>query len=89
MQMIEEPMVILWYLIGGGLLLGAVYVICFLVGFPVSWLNVGTVGERMLLLFTLLFVSLHFSIVFAEHSDEFLRKQLQEQRVRRKSAYLP
>jgi|SRR5579872_343615 len=84
-QMMEEPMIILGYLMGGGLLVGAVFVFCILVGIPTGWLNEPSLGTRMLLLCTLLIASLHFSIEFAEHTDEFLQKQLQEKRARRKS----
>ncbi len=86
LQMIEEPMMIIVYPIGGLLLVGAVFVFCILVGIPTGWLNEGSLGGRVFLLCTLLIASLHFSIEFAEHTDEFLQKQLQEQRARRKSA---
>jgi hypothetical protein len=85
LQMIEEPMMIMIYLIGGGLLVGAVFVFCILVGIPTGWLNETSLGTRLLLLCTLLIASLHFSIEFAEHTDEFLQKQLQKRRARRKS----
>ncbi len=84
-HMIEEPMMIIMYPIGGGLLVGAVYLFCTLLGIPVGWLNDSSLGTRVLLLCTLLVFSLHFSIEFAEHSDELLQ-QLQEQRAKRKSS---
>jgi hypothetical protein len=86
MQMIEQPMIIMVYLMGGVLLVGVVFVFCILVGIPTGWLNETSLGTRMLLLCTLLIASLHFSIEFAEHTDEFLQKELEEKRARRKGA---
>ena len=78
-------MTAIMYPMGGGILVGAVYLFCVLVGIPVGWLNESSVGTRVLLLCILLVFSLHFSIEFAEHSDEILQ-QLQEERARRKSS---
>lgn len=80
-----QPMILFVYLMMGGLCMGGIFIFCFLVGIPTARMNDTGTGLRLLILCTLLVFSLHYSIEFAEHSEEFLYEEVTEynKRVRR------
>jgi hypothetical protein len=73
---IVHPFIFLFYMFLGVAGVGAMYVFCFLVGIPTAWIN--DQGPRLLILCALLVFSLHYSMVFAEHAEEFLYKEVKK-----------
>jgi hypothetical protein len=76
--MFEEnaSVTILLYLLVGGISLGAVFIFCFLVNIPTTWMN--TQGMRVFVLCSILTFSLHFSVTYAEHAQLFLQEELEK-----------